>query len=85
MRHLLKWLVVSVVCAGLAIPAAPARAKVPGPNGQIVFQRIDRKLGGTTIYRMNPDGSQLRQLFARGAEFPHWSPDGRKVFNLLLR
>lgn len=79
MRHLLKWLIVSVVCAGMAIPAAPAQAKVPGPNGQIVFQRIDRKLGGTAIYGMNPDGSHLRRLFARGAEFPHWSPDGRKV------
>jgi len=79
MRHLLNWLIVSVVCAGIAIPAAPARAKVPGPNGQIVFQRIDRKLGGTVIYTMNPDGSHLRRLFTRGAEFPHWSPDGRKV------
>jgi Tol biopolymer transport system component len=78
MKHLLKWLTAFALCAA-ALPAAPAQAKVPGPNGQIVFQRIDRKLGGTTIYTMNPDGSHVQQLFARGAEFPHWSPDGRKV------
>lgn len=79
MRHPLKWITAIALCAGMAIPAAPAQAKVPGLNGQIVFQRIDRKLGGTTIYTMNPDGSHVQRLFARGAEFPHWSPDGRKV------
>ena len=35
MRHPLKWLAAIVVCAGMAIPAAPAQAKVPGPNGRI--------------------------------------------------
>jgi hypothetical protein len=35
MRHPLKWLVAVVLCAGVAIPASPAQAKVPGPNGRI--------------------------------------------------
>jgi Tol biopolymer transport system component len=50
-----------------------------GSNGQIVFERGDPKLGDTTTYTMNPDGSHVQQLFARGSEFPHWSPDGGKV------
>jgi dipeptidyl aminopeptidase/acylaminoacyl peptidase len=78
MRRMLQWLVAIALCAA-ALPAAPAQAKVLGPNGQIVFQRLDRKLGGTAIYAVNPDGSHLRRLFARRAEFPHWSPDGGKV------
>src|SRR5829696_8638535 len=35
MRHPLKWLAAIVLCAGMAIPASPAQAKVPGPNGRI--------------------------------------------------
>jgi hypothetical protein len=35
MRHPLKWLTAIVLCAGMAIPASPAQAKVPGPNGRI--------------------------------------------------
>jgi hypothetical protein len=35
MRYLLKWLTAIVLCAGMAIPASPAQAKVPGPNGRI--------------------------------------------------
>jgi hypothetical protein len=35
MRHPLKWLVAVVLCAGMAIPASPAQANVPGPNGRI--------------------------------------------------
>jgi hypothetical protein len=35
MRHLLKWLTTGALCAGMALPASPAQAKVPGPNGRI--------------------------------------------------
>ncbi len=30
-------------------------------------------------YTVNPDGSHEQQLFPRGAENPHWSPDGSEV------
>ena len=30
-------------------------------------------------YTVNPDGSHAQPLFARGSEFPHWSPDGTQV------
>lgn len=63
--------------------AAPAGAKVPGPNGQIVFSRFDPALGDTVTYIANPDGSHLHQLLpvpAPGAsENPRWSPDGSEV------
>jgi Tol biopolymer transport system component len=62
-----------------AVGAVPAVAKVPGPNGRIAFARSDPASGGSVTYTVNPDGSRLRRLFARGSEFPHWSPDGRQV------
>jgi Tol biopolymer transport system component len=69
--------------AGLAALASlstlPAGAKVSGPQGRIAFARFDPALGGTVTYTMNPDGSEVQQLFARPAEFPHWSPDGSEV------
>jgi len=42
MRHPLKWLAAIVLCAGMAIPASPAQAKVPDPN---------RRLGGARCRR----------------------------------
>jgi hypothetical protein len=35
MRHPLKWLAAIGLCAGMAIPASPAQAKVPSPNGRL--------------------------------------------------
>jgi len=63
-----------------ALTAVPADAKVPGPSGRIAFARFDPAMGGTVTYTVNPDGSQVEQLFTRGqSEFPHWSPDGSEV------
>ena len=60
--------------------AAPAGAKVPGPNGRIAFARFDPALGDTVTYTVNPDGSHQRQLFFSGPSgFPRWSPDGSQV------
>jgi hypothetical protein len=58
MRHLMKWLIAVALCAGVALPASPAQAKVPGPNGRIVFSRGDRD-DNTVTYTVNPDGSHL--------------------------
>jgi TolB protein len=78
MRHLMKWLTAIALCAGMAIPASPAQAKVPGPNGQIVFSR---SLSSTTedfaVVTVNPDGSHLQQVLP--GECPHWSPDGSLI------
>lgn len=63
-----------------ALTAIPADAKVPGPNGRIAFTRFDPALGGTVTCTVNPDGSQMEQLYTGGqSEFSHWSPDGSDV------
>jgi Tol biopolymer transport system component len=78
MRHPLKWLTAIVLCAGMAIPASPAQAKAPGPNGRIAFSRGSRD-DNTVTYTANPDGSHLQQLFAGVSGGPRWSPDGSQV------
>jgi Tol biopolymer transport system component len=69
-------LVAGLVMAGLT--AMPAAAKVPGPNGRIAFARFEPGVGMVT-YTVNPDGTGLQQLFARGSDGPHWSADGSDV------
>ena len=44
MRHRTKWLTAVVRCAGMAIPASPAQAKVPGLNGRIGGARCRRAM-----------------------------------------
>jgi Tol biopolymer transport system component len=78
MRHPMKWLTALALCAGIAIPALPAQAKVPGPNGRIAFSRGDRDDNRVT-YTANPDGSHLQQLLAGLSGSPRWSPDGNEV------
>jgi hypothetical protein len=48
---------------GLTGLSAPAQAKAPGPNGQIVFSRYDPAFGDDATYTMNPDGTNVRPLF----------------------
>jgi Tol biopolymer transport system component len=82
MRFLLSGrarLVVLVVVAFAAATALPAAAKVPGPNGRIVFSRQTPDFQDTNTYTMNPDGSDVQPLFPFGSGGPHWSPDGTEV------
>ena len=72
-------LLAAAVAALAVLGAAPAGATFPGPNGRIAFS--DYVSG--QIYAVNPDGSALRQLThtkpSRGADFPSWSPSGKKI------
>jgi Tol biopolymer transport system component len=71
-------LAMALVAAGAIM--APAQAKPPGSNGQIVFARDDPALGDTVVYTANPDGSHMHRLLPGfTAESPHWSPDGSEV------
>ncbi len=75
----------------LMVVATPsALATFPAANGLIVFQAETD--GGTQLFTMKPDGTELRQLthveavpppelFRQfpGAARPDWSPDGRTI------
>src|SRR5436190_22531861 len=75
----MKWMMAMALCAAVAIAAPAVQAKVPGPNGRIVFTRSDPALGHTT-YTVKPNGDDLQQLFSSApSEWGHWSPDGRQV------
>ena len=78
MRHRMKWLIAVALCAGMALPASPAQAKVPGPNGRIAFSRVVQD-DNTVTYTVNPDGSHMQQLFAGFSGGPRWSPDGSQI------
>src|SRR3954452_3995354 len=68
------------VVAAVVIPLSAASAKVPGPNGRIVFSQFDSSFKQTFTYTVNPDGTALRPLFQRGrSELPHWAPWGRRI------
>src|SRR5262245_12180654 len=54
--------------------AAPAQAKVAGPNGQIVFDRSNAD--GEAVMTSNPDGSDEHVLHAGPGCCARWSADG---------
>jgi TolB protein len=71
---------VTVLVTAMAQSAAPAAAKVAGPNGRIAFARYDPNFGDSFTYTANPDGSDVRALLpAYTSGSPRWSPDGREV------
>jgi Tol biopolymer transport system component len=71
--------VVEMLLVGLVAVAGPAQAKVPGPNGEILFTRFDAALDDGVLYTMNPDGSHLHQVASVPVECPHWSADGSQI------
>lgn len=47
--------------------------------GRLVFVRGDPSSGASAAFTVDADGGHLRKLFQRGANGPHWSPDGGAV------
>jgi len=78
---------VLVVATALLAPigvTGPAVAKVPGPNGQILFVRYSPALDEGVLYTVNPDGSHLHRVIpgpARVTECPQWAPDGSLIIS----
>lgn len=66
-------LLVPVAITGLA------QAKVPGPNGQILFLRFDPTADFPHVFIANPDGTQEHQLLPQPAGLAYWSPDGNQI------
>jgi Tol biopolymer transport system component len=68
---------------GLVAVTGPAQAKVPGPNGQIVFSRFNGDTGNADVFVANPDGTNAQEVplvypaESEGGAF--WSPDGTKL------
>ena len=80
MRRMPRLLLAVTLTAMVTAVAAPsAGAKVPGPNGRIVFGRFDPAIDDFHILTANPDGTQETQLLPGAAECPHWAPDGSKI------
>ncbi|MDP9209713.1 MAG: hypothetical protein M3O65_14745, partial [Actinomycetota bacterium] len=80
MRRIPRLLLAVVLTAVVTAAAAPsAGAKVPGPNGRIVFGRFDPAIDDFHIFTANPDGTREAQLLPGAAECPRWAPDGSKV------
>ncbi len=80
MRRLIIFVTsVGMALLGLAAVAGAAQAKVPGPNGQIVFTRYDPAIDESHVFIANPDGSHEHQLLPDGADLSHWSPDGSQI------
>ena len=80
MRRLVASVSVLVMAVlGFVAVTGPTRAKVPGPNGQIVFARADADVDDSHIFTINPDGTHEQQLLSTFAQIPHWSPDGTRI------
>src|SRR6266545_839555 len=71
--------VTGTILLGLVAPAGPTQAKVPGPDGQLLFLRFDPAVGDTVLYTVNPDGSHSHQVLPLVVECAHWSPDGSRI------
>ena len=72
--------IIAVAALATTALAAPASAKVPGPNGEILFTRFDPNVGDGVLYTINPDGRGLRPVLPGvGVECPNWSPDGSLI------
>jgi Tol biopolymer transport system component len=48
-------------------------------EGRLVFVRGDPSSGASEVYTIDADGGHPRKLYQRGANGPHWSPDGEMV------
>jgi Tol biopolymer transport system component len=77
-RHLTKILAAVAMCACAAMTAS-VQAKVPGPNGRILFARFDPAGDETRLFTANPDGTDEHQLLPDPSCCAHWSPDGSKI------
>lgn len=48
-------------------------------TGRLVFVRGDPASGAGVTYLVDLQDNRLTKVFGRGANLPHWSPDGREI------
>jgi Tol biopolymer transport system component len=71
-------IVVLTTLLGPIATVGSATAKVPGPNGRILFVRDTRHCEGCHLTTINPDGTHPDRLPA-GFDSVRWSPDGSRI------
>lgn len=71
---------VLAACSGDPSAVEISPGSPTGSAGRIVFQRYDPSIDGPVTYTINPDGSDVQQLFSDGhSESARWSPDGTAI------
>jgi len=75
---------VLAACSNSPDASAPSIEPTPtetpsSPVGRIVFKRLVPGQDGTSIFTVNPDGSDVRQILPGPAEFARWAPDGTEI------
>jgi Tol biopolymer transport system component len=81
-----RWFVLMVMVTaslGWIGLVAPAQAKAPGPNGQILFVRDTRTCEGCHLTTLNPDGTHGQEI-PNGSE-SRWSPDGSRIASIFFQ
>lgn len=81
-----RWFVLMVMVTaslGWIGLVAPAQAKAPGPNGQILFVRDTRTCEGCHLTTVNPDGTHGQEI-PNGSE-ARWSPDGSRIASIFFQ
>jgi TolB protein len=83
-RTLLVLSALSLVVAGLTVPAGPAQATFPGDNGRIAFRRfLNEERTWGAVFTIRPDGTRERQVTRPPQGYvdrnPDVSPDGRRI------
>jgi Tol biopolymer transport system component len=71
--------VLLALTAGASL-TSEGRATTPGANGLIVYNELVG--GANALFTIRPDGTEKRRIvYVKGsdAEYPDWSPDGRKI------
>ena len=72
--------VILALFAAAGSMTSQGQATTPGSNGLIVF---NKEVGGdNALFTIRPDGTNERRIvYVKGAEaeYPDWSPDGRKI------
>ena len=63
----------------VTLVGSSADAVVPGPNGQIAFNREIPILEDFASFRIDPDGSDQARLLSGASFAPRWSPDGSEI------
>jgi Tol biopolymer transport system component len=71
------FLAVAITVTGMLAGASIAATD----NGRIVYAGFDEATGGTDLYSVDPDGTDVQRLTADGADkgHPEWSPDGTAI------